>query len=30
MKFYRSHILIGIDDASLAAGVKEIEALLRS
>ncbi|MCF7919320.1 MAG: NADH-quinone oxidoreductase subunit NuoF [Candidatus Cloacimonetes bacterium] len=30
MKFYRSHILIGIDDSSLAAGVKEIEALLRS
>ncbi|MCF7920943.1 MAG: NADH-quinone oxidoreductase subunit NuoF [Candidatus Cloacimonetes bacterium] len=30
MKFYRSHILIGIDDASLAAGVKEIEALLRN
>jgi len=29
MKFYRSHILIGIDDASLAAGVKEIEAILR-
>jgi len=30
MKFYRSHILIGIDDTSLAAGVKELEALLRS
>jgi len=30
MKFYRSHILIGIDDASLAAGVKEIEAILRN
>jgi len=30
MKFYRSHILIGIDDTSLSAGVKEIEALLRS
>jgi len=30
MKFYRSHVLIGIDDASLAAGVKEFEALLRS
>lgn len=30
MKFYRSHVLIGIDDASLAAGVKELEALLRS
>jgi NADH-quinone oxidoreductase subunit F len=30
MKFYRSHILIGIDDASLSAGVKHIEELLRS
>ncbi|MCF7912691.1 MAG: NADH-quinone oxidoreductase subunit NuoF [Candidatus Cloacimonetes bacterium] len=30
MKFYRSHILIGIDDTSLAAGVKEFEALLLS
>ena len=30
MKFYRSHVLIGIDDASLAAGVKEFEALLRN
>ncbi len=29
MKFYRSHILIGVDDSSLAAGVKEIEAKLR-
>ena len=30
MKFYRSHVLIGIDDTSLSAGVKELEALLRS
>lgn len=29
MKFYRSHILIGIDSSSLEAGVKEIEAKLR-
>lgn len=30
MKFFRSHILIGIDDSSLQAGVKEIEAILRN
>ncbi|MCK4956216.1 MAG: NADH-quinone oxidoreductase subunit NuoF [Candidatus Cloacimonetes bacterium] len=30
MKFYRSHILIGIDNTSLEAGVKEIEAALRT
>jgi NADH:ubiquinone oxidoreductase subunit F (NADH-binding)/(2Fe-2S) ferredoxin len=29
MKFYRSHILIGIDDSSLQSGVKEIENSLR-
>ena len=29
MKFYRSHILIGVDDSSLEAGVKEIQAKLR-
>ncbi len=29
MNFYRSHILIGIDDSSLKAGVKEIEQALR-
>ncbi len=30
MKFYRSHILIGIDDESLKAGVKRIENALRN
>ena len=30
MKFYRSHILIGIDNSSLEAGVKEIETQLRT
>jgi NADH:ubiquinone oxidoreductase subunit F (NADH-binding)/(2Fe-2S) ferredoxin len=29
MNFYRSHILIGIDDSSLKAGVKEIEQTLQ-
>ncbi|MFC1887759.1 NADH-quinone oxidoreductase subunit NuoF [Candidatus Cloacimonadota bacterium] len=29
MKFYRSHILIGVDDSSLQAGVTEFEASLR-
>jgi len=29
MNFYRSHILIGIDDSSLEAGVKEIEQALQ-
>jgi NADH-quinone oxidoreductase subunit F len=29
MKFYRSHILVSIDDSSLQAGVKEFEAILR-
>ncbi|RLC51348.1 MAG: NADH-quinone oxidoreductase subunit NuoF [Candidatus Cloacimonadota bacterium] len=29
MKFYRSHVLIGIDEASLKAGAKEIETCLR-
>ncbi|MDP8202370.1 MAG: NADH-quinone oxidoreductase subunit NuoF [Candidatus Tenebribacter burtonii] len=30
MKFYRSHVLIAIDDNSLKAGVKKIESLLRA
>lgn len=30
MKFYRSHVLIAIDDNSLKAGVKEIESILRT
>ena len=30
MKFYRSHILIGMDDSSLQAGVKEFESALRN
>lgn len=30
MKFYRSHILISIDDSSLAENVKELEGVLRS
>jgi NADH-quinone oxidoreductase subunit F len=29
MKFYRSHVLIGIDESSLQAGVKEIENVLQ-
>ncbi len=29
MKFYRSHILIGVDDSSIQHGVKEIETTLR-
>jgi NADH:ubiquinone oxidoreductase subunit F (NADH-binding)/(2Fe-2S) ferredoxin len=29
MKFYRSHVLVGVDDTSLRAGVKEIESELR-
>ena len=29
MKFYRSHVLVAIDDNSLKAGVKEIEAQLK-
>lgn len=30
MKFYRSHVLIGVDDSTLQAGVKDFEAALKT